>query len=1404
MTISKFKISNKVLSVLLCLAMLLSYLPFSSLTVFAEDTPAEAPEIQKIIDAPNLVYSSYKDEKVGVIVNEKEGYTYSYQWYGNCQKQDPIVGETSNTYTLPNDLARGKHSFFCLVTATRNDNGLSAETEVEVGIYVDGADSSIAKAPEAKTDLRFNGEWQELVTPGTANGGSVWYLVTTQEIAQSDINNYIFSSAIPEAANVGTYYVWYKAKGDSNHKDAKAENYVTVNIGKAQIEKPAENNTEFIYNGQEQSYFQTDTSGDSETDPVNPFEPVEPEGDEEEKEPVNPVNPVEPNEDEENKEPFDPETNEDEANGRDEYTSSGTLPAPGAPTDPVVTFDPYPYNIIGNTQTQVGTYTVTVSLKDKNSCEWADGTTDDLFYTFVIKPGNTDITGTVAIGAMVGSVTMEAEYTGNETVTYQWYCDGEVISGATDSFYTPSYDDIGKVFKVVVSGTGNYSGSVTAEYVHSKDLTQAVLSLSNTELIYNGQAQRPAVTVTYAGKVLKEGIDYKVLTWHESQWGREMNNGISVKFFGLPVDSINADKYYVQVQGIGDFESANSAPYTIKKADQNAPAVQSTNETISGKKDGSITAVDSTMEYRKKGDSTYTAISGNKLENLAAGKYYVRVRGDSNHNHSPDTEVTIAAGRKLAVTLPQNQIGYTLTVDKNALDWQGQVTITFALADGYSKSGTDFAVKVNGAAITLDENGKYIVTGAETDLTITVAGVVDETAPEAEISITTNKWTEFLKAITFGLFFRETQDVTVTAIDKGSGVDKIYYYISEDVLTEAEAKELTADKWTEYDADNKPSIDPDKKCVVYVKATDKAQNVKFISSTGLVFDGTAPALVGIENGGIYYGDKIFKAIDDNFLKIEVDGMDITDTTQGDDEYKIVADNAGHTVTDKAGNVITYTITVYKNYTVTYKDGQTMLSTETVGHGKDASLPAVPTKTGYSGVWNGDGKNIIADTEICLVYTANAYTVSFDVNGGAAIDPITVAYAEKYGKLPSSAITGLSGGDSNWYLVNENGTVTDTKITRLSTVLQARNHTLFVKRKVLAPAVSIALTVPGGISDGYQYYIPGASQRVLTATVGNMNTEILDYTYQWYKNGKPIEGATSSVLTLNGNVSDSATYKVDVTATLKDGVSIVVTDASASAQKEKKVTILHAANTLNYDANGGQGGPSGSYTGGSQLNVSNDEPTKEHHIFNGWNTKADGSGDSYKGGIVYTFADDNGNGGCKITLYAQWKLVEYKVIYKADGEEVATVTVEHGKDAEAPAIPEKTGYNQTAPVWDKDGKNITADTEINAVYTINEYTVTFMDENGVYKTVTVKHGEEIEMPEVPTKDGYTVTWEKEIDTVTADVTVKAVYTKIPSADSTSPQTGDNSSLWLWAALMFISGCATIALTVYDRKKRTAQK
>ena len=123
---------------------------------------------------------------------------------------------------------------------------------------------------------------------------------------------------------------------------------------------------------------------------------------------------------------------------------------------------------------------------------------------------------------------------------------------------------------------------------------------------------------------------------------------------------------------------------------------------------------------------------------------------------------------------------------------------------------------------------------------------------------------------------------------------------------------------------------------------------------------------------------------------------------------------------------------------------------------------------------------------------------------------------------------------------------------------------------------------------------------------------------------------------------------------------------------------------------------------------------------------------------------------------------YTVTYKADGVVIYTETVEEGKDVvNVPAIPVKEGYTQTAPIWDKDGKNITANTEINALYTINEYNVTYYaDGVQVGEPQTVEHGADATAPAIPEKEGYTQTapiWDKDGKNITADTEINALYT-----------------------------------------------
>ncbi len=325
----------------------------------------------------------------------------------------------------------------------------------------------------------------------------------------------------------------------------------------------------------------------------------------------------------------------------------------------------------------------------------------------------------------------------------------------------------------------------------------------------------------------------------------------------------------------------------------------------------------------------------------------------------------------------------------------------------------------------------------------------------------------------------------------------------------------------------------------------------------------------------------------------------------------------------------------------------------------------PTRTGYKfGGWADKNGDIIISAGSMLmtwnrtenlyltaVWTANEYTVSFNSNGGETLDSMKVTFDSVYGNLPSAGdVVGLQG--LGWYLMDSSKNVTDTKIEDTTIVSEARNHTLFQKREIMTPTVTIT-------SDRNPTYYTGES---VTLTANVAENSVLSYTYQWYKDGVAIDGATEKTLVLAGNVSDTGSYTVTVTAKIAESSTIVTTNESASATSAaKKITIRKIANTLYYKSNGGEGGPSSDFTNGTSITVRGDKPTRTGYTFVGWNTAADGSGKAYKAGDVYEFADETGNGGIKAYLYAQWQINTYEVTFNFnDGvTENQTVIADYG-------------------------------------------------------------------------------------------------------------------------------------------------
>ena len=185
----------------------------------------------------------------------------------------------------------------------------------------------------------------------------------------------------------------------------------------------------------------------------------------------------------------------------------------------------------------------------------------------------------------------------------------------------------------------------------------------------------------------------------------------------------------------------------------------------------------------------------------------------------------------------------------------------------------------------------------------------DSEKPTGKIKISENSWKAFLNNITFGLFFKDPQTVTITAADNSGETVTVEYLLSDKELTKAELDGMT---FTAYTAPF--DIDLDNEYIIYVRLTDKAGNTDYICSDGIVIDGTSPVITGIEDGKIYceaqtitVDEKYIDTVTVNGTKVTLDENGSFTIAPADGEQRIV-------VTDKAGNTAEMTVTVNDGHT----------------------------------------------------------------------------------------------------------------------------------------------------------------------------------------------------------------------------------------------------------------------------------------------------------------------------------------------------------------------------------------------------------------------------------------------------------------------------------------------------------
>lgn len=303
--------------------------------------------------------------------------------------------------------------------------------------------------------------------------------------------------------------------------------------------------------------------------------------------------------------------------------------------------------------------------------------------------------------------------------------------------------------------------------------------------------------------------------------------------------------------------------------------------------------------------------------NLSGGSFYKPVR----------TECHVSGGTFYGgLTLEKNaklsgkpmNTGSELTDKTNIPNPNGKpVTVTYA----YGALGGTYAtqiVQAGEAAIRPDDpiRGGYTFIGWDKaipatmpaeNITIT-ARWKDIEKPTGEIIIGTDKWQEFLNELTSGLFFKDTQEVTINAADN-SGIVFASYLVTDQDLSQEELVSLV------YRAYDEPfRIEPNGEYIVYVMLVDASLNITYLRSDRLTLDNVQPVISGVENGKTYCGARTVTITEKYIDTVTVNGTTVE--LDESDSFRLAPANGGQKiiVADKAGNTTEMTVTVNDGHT----------------------------------------------------------------------------------------------------------------------------------------------------------------------------------------------------------------------------------------------------------------------------------------------------------------------------------------------------------------------------------------------------------------------------------------------------------------------------------------------------------
>ncbi|MBP0724623.1 InlB B-repeat-containing protein [Bacillus sp. RG28] len=419
----------------------------------------------------------------------------------------------------------------------------------------------------------------------------------------------------------------------------------------------------------------------------------------------------------------------------------------------------------------------------------------------------------------------------------------------------------------------------------------------------------------------------------------------------------------------------------------------------------------------------------------------------------------------------------------------------------------------------------------------------------------------------------------------------------------------------------------------------------------------------------------------------------------------------------------------------------LVQSKTAEYKTTITAPNVPTRPGYTFVgwykdatgenaWNFATEQVTANTILYAKWSINSYTVSFNSQGGSAVDSKTVVFNTTVGEPTAPTRPGYTF--VGWYK-----DATGENAWNFATEQVTANTILYAKWSINSDTVS-SYTVSFNSQGGSAV---DSKTVVSNTTVGEPTAPTRPgYTFVgWYKDATGQNAWNFATEQVTGNTILYAKWSIN-------SYTVSFNSQGGSAVDSKTVVF----NTT-------VGEPTA--------------PTRPGYTFVGWFKDATGQN-------AWNFATEQVT--ANTILYAKWSINSYTVSFNSQGgSAVDSKTVVFNTTVGEPTAPTRPGY--TFVGWYKDATgqnawnfatdNVTANTILYAKWSINSYTVSFNSQGGsAVDSKTVVYNTTVGEPTAPRRKGYTfigwykdakgqTAWNFATDTVSGNVTLYAKWLPI---------------------------------------------